>query len=219
MTNVFKLFDNLVELGQHPKEKADTVTVMEKIGHFLDSEVQKVYKKLKKDGYSKKDASPHIANKINVAKILKKSSKDWDGGYAMAGLMGHGDSFVLRDPAGIRPVYYYMDDEVVVTASDRPVIQTAFNVDFDDVKELEPGHALITKKSGETSIKKIIDPLPRKACSLSVFIFREEAMLKFTRRKNLGRFIMPDVLKAIDYDTINSFFLLYQTLLKLLWNG
>ena len=207
MTNVFKLFNNLVELGQHPKEKADTVTVMEKIGHFLDSEVQKVYKKLKKDGYSKKDASPHIANKINVAKILKKSSKDWDGGYAMAGLMGHGDSFVLRDPAGIRPVYYYMDDEVVVTASERPVIQTAFNVDFDDVKELEPGHALITKKSGETSIKKIIEPLPRKACSFErIYFSRGSDAEIYQERKNLGRFIMPDVLKAIDYDTINSVF-------------
>ena len=207
MTNVFKLFNNLVELGQHPKEKADTVTVMEKIGHFLDSEVQKVYKKLKKEGYSKKEASPHIANRLNVAKILRKSSKDWDGGYAMAGLMGHGDSFVLRDPAGIRPVYYYIDDEAVVVASERPVIQTAFNVDFDDVKELEPGHALITKKSGKTSIKKIIEPLERKACSFErIYFSRGSDAEIYQERKNLGRFIMPEVLKAIDYDTINSVF-------------
>lgn len=207
MTNVFKLFNNLVELGQHPKEKADTVTVMEKIGHFLDSEVQKVYKKLKKEGYSKKEASPHIANKLNVAKILRKSSKDWDGGYAMAGLMGHGDSFVLRDPAGIRPVYYYIDDEAVVVASERPVIQTAFNVDFKDVKELEPGHALITKKSGKTSVKKIIEPLERKACSFErIYFSRGSDAEIYQERKNLGRFIMPEVLKAIDYDTINSVF-------------
>ena len=128
----------------------------------------------------------------------------------MAGLMGHGDSFVLRDPAGIRPVYYYMDDEVVVTASERPVIQTAFNVDFDDVKELEPGHALITKKSGETSIKKIIEPLPRKACSFErIYFSRGSDAEIYQERKNLGRFIMPDVLKAIDYDTINSVFFFY----------
>ena len=147
MTNVNQLFNNLVELGQHPKEKADTVTVMEKIGHFLDSEVEKLYKKLKKQGFSKVTASPLIAEKLNVAKILRKSSKNWDGGYAMAGLLGHGDSFVLRDPAGIRPAYYYKDDEVVVVASERPVIQTAFNVDFNDVHELPPGHAIITKKA------------------------------------------------------------------------
>ncbi|PZD79066.1 amidophosphoribosyltransferase [Mesonia sp. K7] len=207
MTNVFQLFDNLVELGQHPKEKADTITVMEKIGHFLDSEVRKLYKKLKKEGFSKKDASPHIAEKLNVAKILRKSSKDWDGGYAMAGLMGHGDSFVLRDPAGIRPAYYYQDDEVVVVASERPVIQTTFNVKFDEVKELAPGHALITKQSGKVSIEKIIEPLERKACSFERIYFSRGSDAKiYQERKNLGRYIMPEVLKAIDYDTINSVF-------------
>lgn len=207
MTNVSKMFDNLVELGQHPKEKADTVTVMEKIGHFLDSEVRKLYKKLKKEGFSKQEASPHIAEQLNVAKILRKSSKDWDGGYAMAGLMGHGDSFVLRDPAGIRPVYYYMDDEAVVVASERPVIQTVFDVAFEDVKELEPGHALITKKDGTTSIKKIVEPLERKACSFErIYFSRGSDAEIYQERKNLGKFIMPDVLKAIDYDTINSVF-------------
>ena len=171
MTNVHQLFNSLVELGQHPKEKADTVTVMEKIGHFLDDEVAKLYKKLKKEGYSKVEASPLIAEKLNVAKILRKSSKNWDGGYAMAGLLGHGDSFVLRDPSGIRPAYYYMDDEVVVVASERPVIQTVFNVDFKDVVELPPGHAIITKKSGEVRIKKMIEPLERKACSFERLYF------------------------------------------------
>jgi amidophosphoribosyltransferase len=207
MTNVSTMFENLVELGQHPKEKADTVTVMEKIGHFLDSEVEKLYKKAKKEGYSKKEASPYIAKKLNVAKILKRSSKDWDGGYAMAGLIGHGDSFVLRDPAGIRPVYYYIDDEVVVTASERPVIQTAFNVPFESVKELEPGHALITKKDGKTQIKKIIEPLARKACSFErIYFSRGSDAEIYQERKNLGKYIMPDVLKAIDYDTINAVF-------------
>lgn len=207
MTNVHKLFNSLVELGQHPKEKADTVTVMEKIGHFLDDEVAKLYKKLKKEGYSKVEASPLIAEKLNVAKILRKSSKNWDGGYAMAGLLGHGDSFVLRDPAGIRPAYYYKDDEVVVVASERPVIQTVFNVDFKDVLELPPGHAIITKKSGEVRIKKIIEPLERKACSFErIYFSRGSDAEIYQERKDLGKLIMPDVLKAIDHDTINTVF-------------
>ena len=138
MTNVNELFDGLVKLGQHPKEKTDTVTIMEKIGHFLDDAVRKIYKNLKKEGYSKSECSPLIAERLNIAKILKKAAKNWDGGYAMAGLLGHGDSFVLRDPAGIRPTYYYEDDEIVAVASERPVIQTVFNVDFEDVKELAP---------------------------------------------------------------------------------
>ncbi|WP_339648415.1 amidophosphoribosyltransferase [uncultured Salegentibacter sp.] len=207
MTNVNQLFNNLVELGQHPKEKADTVTVMEKIGHFLDSEVQKLYKKLKKQGYSKVSASPIIAEKLNVAKILRKSSKNWDGGYAMAGLLGHGDSFVLRDPAGIRPAYYYKDDEVVVVASERPVIQTAFNVDFNDVHELPPGHAIITKKSGEVNITQILEPLERKACSFErIYFSRGSDAEIYKERKMLGRLLMPEVLKSIDHDTINTVF-------------
>ncbi|GHA36480.1 amidophosphoribosyltransferase [Salinimicrobium marinum] len=207
MTNVHQLFNGLVELGQHPKEKADTVTVMEKIGHFLDDEVRKLYKKLKKEGYSKVEASPLIAEQLNVGKILKKSSKNWDGGYAMAGLLGHGDSFVLRDPAGIRPAYYYKDDEVMVVASERPVIQTVFNVDFKDVHELPPGHAIITKKSGEVQIKKIIEPLERKACSFErIYFSRGSDAEIYQERKNLGKLLMPDVLKAIDHDTVNTVF-------------
>ena len=207
MTNVNQLFNNLVELGQHPKEKADTVTIMEKIGHFLDSEVRKLYKKLKKEGYTKQQASPHIAEQLNVAKILKKSSKDWDGGYAMAGLMGHGDSFVLRDPSGIRPCYYYKDDEVVVVASERPVIQTVFNLNFEDIKELDPGHAIITKKNGNVSITKIIEHLERKACSFErIYFSRGSDAEIYKERKMLGRLLMPEVLKAINYDTINTVF-------------
>ncbi len=207
MTNVFQLFDNLVELGQHPKERADTVTVMEKIGHFLDDEVRKLYKKLKKEGYTKVEASPLIADRLNIAKILRKSAKNWDGGYAMAGLLGHGDSFVLRDPAGIRPAYYYKDDEVVVIASERPVIQTVFNVKFEDVKELEPGHAIITKMGGDVSIQQILEPLERKACSFErIYFSRGSDAEIYKERKMLGRLLMPEVLKNIDHDTINTVF-------------
>ncbi|RZS99532.1 amidophosphoribosyltransferase [Aquimarina brevivitae] len=207
MTNNNVLFDNLVRLGQHPKDKVDTVTVMEKIGHFLDSEVAKLYKKLKKEGYNKIDASPKIVERLNVAKILRKSSKDWDGGYAMAGMLGHGDAFVLRDPAGIRPAYYYQDDEVVVVASERPVIQTVFNVPFDQVTELDPGNAIIIKKNGETAIKEIIKPLERKACSFErIYFSRGSDAEIYQERKNLGRLIMPQVLEEINYDTLNTVF-------------
>ena len=207
MTNVNQLFDGLVKLGQHPKEKADTITIMEKIGHFLDDAVSKTYKKLKKEGYNKSECSALIAERLNVAKILKKAAKNWDGGYAMAGLLGHGDAFVLRDPSGIRPAYYYEDDEIVVVASERPVIQTVFNVDFNDVKELSPGHAIITKKSGEVSIQKILEPLERKACSFErIYFSRGSDAEIYQERKNLGKLLMPKVLEAIDSDTKNTVF-------------
>jgi amidophosphoribosyltransferase len=207
MTNVNELFDNLIEIGQHPKEKADTITVMEKIGHFLDDAVAKIYKDLKKEGYSKNQCSPLIAERLKVGKILKRAAKNWDGGYAMAGLLGHGDSFVLRDPAGIRPAYYYKDDEVVVVASERPVIQTVFNVPFEAVKELDPGHAIITKKSGSTAIKKILEPLERKACSFERIYFSRGSDAEIYReRKELGRLLMPRVLEAINNDTENTVF-------------
>ena len=207
MTNVNQLFEGLVKLGQHPKEKADTITIMEKIGHFLDDAVAKIYKTLKKEGYNKSECSPLIAERLNIAKILKKASKNWDGGYAMAGLLGHGDSFVLRDPAGIRPAYYYDDDEIVVVASERPVIQTVFNVDFDDVKELDPGHAIITKKSGDVFIEEIIKPLERKACSFErIYFSRGSDAEIYQERKTLGKLLMPKVLEAIDQDTKNTVF-------------
>ena len=207
MTNVSTLFDKLVSLGQHPKEHADTITVMEKIGHFLDDEVAKLYKKLKKEGYNKQQASPQIAERLKVEKILKRASKDWDGGYAMVGLLGHGDAFVLRDPAGIRPAYYYEDDEVAVVASERPVIQTAFNVDFEDVKELDPGSALIVKKNGHLSIKKVLEPLTRKACSFErIYFSRGSDAEIYKERKLLGRLLMPEVLKSINHDTKNAVF-------------
>ena len=207
LTNVNELFDNLVDLGQHPKEKADTITVMEKIGHFLDDAVAKIYKTLRKEGYTKKEASPLIAERLKLSKILRKASKNWDGGYAMAGLLGHGDSFVLRDPVGIRPVYYYSDDEIVVVASERPVIQTVFNVAYDQVQELEPGHALITKKVGGTSIKQIIEPQEKRACSFERIYFSRGGDAEiYQERKDLGKALFPLVHKAIGGDLENTVF-------------
>ncbi|WP_289043967.1 amidophosphoribosyltransferase [uncultured Olleya sp.] len=207
MTNVKELFQNLVDLGQHPKEYTDTITIMEKIGHFLDDAVSKIYKELKKEGYGKHECSPLIAERLKIAKILRRAAKNWDGGYAMAGLIGHGDAFVLRDPAGIRPAYYYKDDEIVVVASERPVIQTVFNVEFKDVKELEPGNAIIVKKSGQTSIKQILEPLERKSCSFErIYFSRGSDAEIYQERKMLGRLLMPKVLKSINNDTENSVF-------------
>jgi len=207
MTNVKQLFDSLVELGQHPKELADTVTVMEKIGHFLDDEVSDLYQQCKNEGFSKQEASPEISDRLNIARILKRASKQWDGGYAMAGMLGHGDSFVFRDPAGIRPVYYYQDDEIAVVASERPVIQTVFNVDFDDVQELEPGHAIIIKKNGKISVEEIITPTVKKACSFErIYFSRGSDAEIYQERKDLGKLVLPQVLDAIDNDTDNAVF-------------
>lgn len=207
MTNVKELFDSLVELGQHPKEMADTVTVMEKIGHFLDDEVTGLYQDCKNEGFSKRDASPVIAERLDVAKILRRASKGWDGGYAMAGLFGHGDAFVFRDPAGIRPAYFYEDDEITVVASERPVIQTVFNVSFDKVQELDPGHALIIKKNGKVSKEEIIAPVEKKACSFErIYFSRGSDAEIYQERKDLGKLILPAVLEAIDQDTDNTVF-------------
>ena len=207
MTNVDELFDNLLQLGQHPKEMADTVTVMEKIGHFLDSAVAKLYKQIKKEGHTKLEASPLIAERLRIDKILKKAAKNWDGGYAMAGLIGHGDAFVLRDPAGIRPVYHYQDEEIAVIASERPAIQTVFNVPFEAVKELEPGHAIIIKKNGRTSIERIIPPVERKACSFErIYFSRGSDKEIYQERKELGKLLFPQILESIDNDIKNTVF-------------
>ena len=207
MTNVKELFQNLIELGQHPKEMADTVTVMEKIGHFLDKEVMQLYQECKEIGLNKREASPVIADRLDIAKILNRSSKNLDGGYAMAGLLGHGDAFVFRDPAGIRPAYFYQDDEVVVVASERPVIQTVFNVPFESVQEIDPGSALIIKKGGAISMKQILTPIEKKACSFErIYFSRGSDAEIYQERKNLGKLILPSVLKAIDQDTDNTVF-------------
>ena len=207
MTNVTELFNSLVELGQHPKEMADTVTVMEKIGHFLDDEVTDLYQECKNNGLSKREASPIIAEKLDIVKILKRASKGWDGGYAMAGLLGHGDAFVFRDPAGIRPTYFYQDDEIVVVASERPVIQTVFNVPFEKVEELSPGNALIIKKNGKITQEEIVTPTIKKACSFErIYFSRGSDAEIYQERKHLGRLILPAVLDAINNDTDNSVF-------------
>jgi amidophosphoribosyltransferase len=207
MTNVKELFQNLIDLGQHPKQMADTVTVMEKIGHFLDDEVTHLYKECKNEGYSKKDASPIIGERLNIQRILERASRNWDGGYAMAGLLGHGDSFVMRDPAGIRPAFFYEDDEIVVVASERPVIQTVFNVGFDKIQELNPGSAIIIKKNGKVSIEEVRTPLVKKACSFErIYFSRGSDAEIYQERKELGRLIFPSILKSIDNDTDNTVF-------------
>ena len=207
MTNVDELFGNLVDLGQHPKEMADTITVMEKIGHFLDDAVAKLYKEVKKEGFNKKEASPHIAERLNIGKILRKSSKNWDGGYTMGGMMGHGDAFMLRDPSGIRPCYHYKDDEIVVVASERPVIQTVFNVAYEDIQELDPGHALIIKKNGKVRVEQIQEPRERKACSFErIYFSRGSDKEIYQERKLLGKLVFPEILKAIEEDLTNSVF-------------
>lgn len=207
MTNVKELFQDLVNLGQHPKEMADTVTVMEKIGHFLDGEVADLYQQCKHEGISKKEASAVIAERLNIQRILERASRNWDGGYAMAGLFGHGDAFVMRDPAGIRPAYFYEDDEIVVVASERPVIQTVFNIPFEKVNELEPGKAIIIKKNGNVSVQEIRQPLEKKACSFErIYFSRGSDAEIYQERKKLGKLVFPQVLQAIQNDISNTVF-------------
>ena len=207
LTNVDELLGHLVELGQHPTEKADTITVMEKIGHFLDKENDRLFKIFKEKGLNNFEISKEIQKNIDVVSILKESSKRWDGGYTMAGMIGHGDAFVLRDPVGIRPAYIYQDDEVVVVASERPVIQTVFNVSIENVRELTPGHALIIKKDGSVTEEEIIPIEKRKACSFErIYFSRENDADIYKERQNLDRYLVPQVLKAIDYDLENTVF-------------
>ena len=207
LTNVNELFDNLVTLGQHPKVKADTVTVMEKIGHFLDDEVIKEYKKLKKKGFSKQEASPMIAENIKVSKILKKATKNFDGGYVISGMLGHGDAFLMRDPNGIRPAYFFQNDEFVVAASERPAIQTVFNVPFEEIQEVIPGHSLIIKKNGRTSMKEILPARDLKACSFErIYFSRGNDAEIYNERKALGKHLFPKVQQAVDNDFENTVF-------------
>ena len=207
MTNVNELFENLVHLGQHPKDKTDTVIVMEGIGHFLDDEVEKLYLQLKEEGYTKQEASPFIAERLNIERILKRAAKYWDGGYAMEGMIGNGDAFVLRDPAGIRPAFYYQDEEVVVVASERPAIQTVFNVKYENVHELPPGNAIIIKKSGEVAVKEILTPRVRKACSFErIYFSRGSDQDIYRERKMLGKLLFPRIAQAIDHNLKDTVF-------------
>ena len=207
LTNVDELFDSLLAIGQHPKEKSDTVTVLEKIGHFLDVENDRLYAKFKAEGFSKPEISTKISEHLDLVSVLQKSANKWDGGYAMAGLIGHGDAFVLRDPAGIRPAFYYEDDEVVVVASERPVIQTVFNLKEHQVKELEPGSALIIPKQGQVSEKEILPQLTIKKCSFErIYFSRGSDADIYKERKNLGRNIVPQVMDAIQGDIEHTVF-------------
>lgn len=209
MTNVDELLEQLYELGQHPKEQADTVTVLEKIGHFLDTENQELFDQFKREGHSNTEISALIAEHLDVAKILRRSAKTWDGGYTISGIFGHGDAFVMRDPAGIRPAYYYIDDEVLVVTSERPAIQTAFNIHIDKVKEIKPGYALIVKKDGSITEEKFCEPVEKRSCSFErIYFSRGSDASIYTERKELGRLLCPQILEAVDHnikDTVFSY--------------
>jgi amidophosphoribosyltransferase len=209
LTNTDELFNLLVELGQHPKAYTDTVTALEKVGHFLDEENQLLFRKYKSEGYKNSDISPLIEENLDIQNILERATKDWDGGYAMAGLIGHGDAFVVRDPWGIRPAHYYQDDEIVVVASERPVIQTVMNVGWEKVKEIAPGEALIIKKKGYVNRQLIRPPYKKSSCSFErIYFSRGSDRSIYQERKELGRLLSPAVLKAVDYnfeDTVFSY--------------
>lgn len=206
MTNVDELFELLLKLGQHPKDKVDTVTVMEKIGHFLDEENQEIFNKYK-DRYTNREITEIIENELNLGRVLRRACKDFDGGYAMAGLVGSGSAFVVRDPAGIRPAYYYADDEVVVVASEKPPIKTAFDVDYKQIREISPGHALIIDKSGEFREEQILEPLPKRSCSFErIYFSRGSDPEIYQERKELGRLLLPQILKSINFDLKNTVF-------------
>jgi amidophosphoribosyltransferase len=207
MTNVDELLEQLYELGQHPKEKADTVTVLEKIGHFLDDENQELFDEYKKEGLSNVEITHKISENLNMANILRRSAKDWDGGYTISGIVGNGDAFVLRDPSGIRPAFYYADDEIVVAASERPAIQTAFNVQIKQVKEIEPGHALIVKKDGTVTQEMYREPVEKRACSFErIYFSRGSDADIYKERKKLGDLLIPQVLSAVNKDLKNTVF-------------
>ena len=206
MTNVDELIQILIDLGQHPKEKSDTVTVLEKIGHFLDEENQAIFKKYKGQ-YTNKEIADIIANELDLTQVLRRSCKDFDGGYAMAGLTGYGAAFVARDPAGIRPAYYYADDEVVVVASEKPAIKTAFDVAYDQIFEIEPAHALIIDRQGNYKQEQFIEALPRKSCSFErIYFSRGTDPDIYNERKMLGRLLVPQILRAINFDLKHTVF-------------
>jgi len=207
LTNVDELFQRLIDLGQCPVETSDTITIMEKIGHFLDEETEELYQKFKKEGHAKQKISNLIAMNLDIRKILERASESWDGGYVIAGLFGHGDAFVMRDPNGIRPAFFYADEEVVVAASERPAIQTAFNLSIDKIQELKPGHALIIKRDGKFDEVQYKAPGPKIACSFErIYFSRGTDQDIYRERKKLGKFLAPAILKAVDYDIENTVF-------------
>ena len=205
MTNTDELFDKLVGLGQHPKEKADTVTILERIGHFVDVENQRLFDQYKQEGLANEDISERIAEEIDLPTVLKHAANSLDGGYVMCGMIGHGDAFVMRDPNGIRPAFFYEDDEVVVITSERPVIQTAFNVSTEEVHEIQPGHALIIKRDGTVSMPQVKQPGERKACSFErIYFSRGNDQDIYTERKELGRQLVPQIMEAVEHDLDNT---------------
>ena len=207
MTNVDELLNQLIELGQHPKEKSDTVTILEKIGHFTDEENSRLYNQFKAQSKSNIEISKLIEDNLNISNILINASKKWDGGYVLGGIIGHGDAFVLRDPNGIRPAYYYHDEEIAVITSERPVIQTAFNISSDKIKELPRGQAIVVKKNGEIELNQIIDPKKRSACSFErIYFSRGNDIEIYNERKKLGAFLKNNVLKKINNDLENTIF-------------
>ncbi|HHJ11085.1 MAG TPA: amidophosphoribosyltransferase [Bacteroidetes bacterium] len=207
MTNTDELFNSLLAIGQTPKDISDTVTVLENVGHFLDEENESLFRKFKRAGYSKKEISPLIEENLDVGNILRKASKHWDGGYVITGMIGHGDAFVLRDPWGIRPAFYYEDDDIVVSASERPVIQTALNVPYEKVKEIAPGQALIIKKNGKTTFEQIRKVRRVKSCSFErIYFSRGGDADIYKERKKLGELLVPHILKVLDNDLDNTVF-------------
>lgn len=207
LTNVDEMFQELLELGQSPKEISDTVTVLEKIGHFLDDEVQRLFTWFKADGYSNMEINELIFKNLDIHRLLKRASKKFDGGYVMAGLIGHGDSFILRDPWGIRPAFYYADDEIVIAASERPAIQTAFNLHLSQIKELQPGHALIVKKDGRVAEQLVNEPKEKKSCSFErIYFSRGTDKDIYQERKTLGIQLAPVLLEKVNYDFENTVF-------------
>ncbi|MCF8225702.1 MAG: amidophosphoribosyltransferase [Bacteroidales bacterium] len=207
LTNVDELFNTLVELGQSPKDYNDTVTVLEKIGHFLDKENQQLFDKYKSGGYSNRAISDRISENLNVANILAEASKRWDGGYAIAGMIGNGDAFVMRDPWGIRPAYYYHDDEIALVASERPVIQTVMNLKADQVKEVEPGKAIVIRKDGQVTQETVREPFERRSCSFErIYFSRGSDRSIYKERKKLGELLVPPIVEALDGDLENTVF-------------
>lgn len=207
LTNVDELFELLMELGQHPREKADTVTMLEKMGHFLDEEVQRNFTRFKLEGRNNKDITRLIAKNISVESILRRSLKDADGGYVMSGIFGHGDAFVVRDPNGIRPCYYYYNDEICVVTSEKPAIMTGFNIAYRDIKELNPGEAIIIKQDGTINLHQIMPALERKACSFErIYFSRGNDRDIYKERKMLGYLLADKVMKSVNYDFENTVF-------------
>ncbi len=207
LTNVDEIFTALVELGQHPKDYTDTESILENLGHFLDEENQLLFRQFKNEGHKNRDISAHIERDLDIRKILERSSRRWDGGYVIAGMVGHGDAFVLRDPCGIRPASFYQDDEIVVVASERPVIQTALNIKAAEVHEIKPGHALIIKKNGRITQELVSVPQKRKSCSFErIYFSRGSDRDIYLERKQLGKLLTPIILQKINFDLQNTVF-------------